>query len=148
VNSLGEVVGINTFIFSTGDGGNLGLGFAIPINRGQWVLDEIKEYGHVRTAWTGLHVRAITPQMAAGLNYRNRRGLLVREIVHGSPAERAGFEPGDLVIEINGTKVETLREGNRIIFGTRIGEAVSVTFERDREIKELDLVLEEKKDEI
>ncbi|UCH85610.1 MAG: trypsin-like peptidase domain-containing protein, partial [Candidatus Latescibacterota bacterium] len=80
VDSRGRVIGINTFIFSTGSGGNLGMGFAIPVNRGKWVLDEIQRYGRVRDVWVGITVREVTPQFAAALELGSSRGLLVREI--------------------------------------------------------------------
>ncbi|MCZ6766574.1 MAG: trypsin-like peptidase domain-containing protein, partial [bacterium] len=122
VNARGQVVGINTFIFSTSGGGSVGIGFAIPINRGKWVLEEMRKYGRVREIWVGLTVRAITPQLAATLDIEAIRGLLISKIDDDSPAEQAKLKPGDLIMEINGVKVTTVQHANRLIFGAKVGD--------------------------
>jgi serine protease Do len=147
VNSRGEVIGINTFIFSAGDGGSIGLGFAIPINRGKWVLSEIQNHGRVRQAWLGIRVSTITPEFAAGLNLKQRRGLLVREIDHGSPAEQAGIRPGDVITGVNGVMVGTSRDANRIIYGSTIGERLTFDIARKDKTFTIDVVLKEKPNE-
>jgi serine protease Do len=144
INSRGEVIGINTFIFSAGDGGNIGMGFAIPINRGKWVLAEIQEHGRVREAWLGIRVSTVTPELAAGLNLRHTRGLLIREIDHGSPAEKAGLRAGDLITAVNGEPVATSQDANRVIFGSRVGESLQFDIARKDKTRSIDVVLEEK----
>lgn len=146
VNAEGEVIGINTFIFSAGSGGNIGLGFAIPINRGQWVLSEIRNYGRVRDAWLGIRVSTITPEFAAGLDLKQSRGLLIREIDHESPAEKAGLRAGDVITAVNGVMVGTTRDANRIIYGSKIGEKLSFDIARKNKTLRIEVVLEEKPD--
>lgn len=148
VNSRGEVIGINSFIFSSPGGGNLGIGFAIPINRGKWVLEEIVEHGRIRNVWLGILVHSIRPQDAAGLNLKTDRGLLVGQIEDESPADKADLRPGDLIVAVNGYEVKTRREANRIIYGSRIGERLKFDILRKGKRREVTVVLEEKPDEI
>ncbi|MEE9270529.1 MAG: trypsin-like peptidase domain-containing protein [Candidatus Krumholzibacteria bacterium] len=147
INSRGEVIGINTFIFSAGNGGNLGMGFAIPINRGKWVLEEFKNYGRVRAIWVGLVVRDITPELAAGLDLKVSRGLLVREIEEGAPADKAGLKAGDLIVAVNGQKVRTRKEANHIIFGSKIGDELVFDINRRGKNKVVKLKLAERPDD-
>jgi S1-C subfamily serine protease len=146
VDSRGSVIGINTSIFTAG-GGSLGMGFAIPINRGKLVLEEIQKYGRVREKWLGFTVTDITPQAAAALGLSQKEGLLVREIQLDSPADKAGLKPGDLITAVNGTKVGTAQEANRLIFGAKIGERITFELIRGGAEKRITLVLEEKPNE-
>jgi serine protease Do len=148
VDSRGHVIGINTFIFSTGSGGNLGMGFAIPINRGKWVLEEIQRYGRVREVWVGITVREVTPQFAAALELGSARGLLVREIQLESPADKAGVKPGDLITSVNGQPIATLQEANRMIFGLKVGDTLEFEIDRRGERESVTLELEERPNEI
>ncbi len=148
VNSMGEVIGINTFIFANRGGGNLGMGFAVPSNRGRWVLAEIQEHGRIRDAWLGIRVSTITPELAAGLNLDQKQGLLIREIDHGSPAEKASMRLGDLIIAVNGQKVVTSRQANRIIHGSRIGETLTFQILRQGKRRKIDVVLAERPEEM
>lgn len=144
VSSSGEVIGINTFIFSAGDGGNLGMGFAIPINAAKMVIEEITAYGHVRSVWTGLEVRELTPDMAQRLDLAVSTGLFVERIVEGSPAERAGMKVGDVIIEVNGVKIVDTDQANRTIFGLTVGETLNMRLLRGDELLSVDLTLEER----
>lgn len=148
VNSAGEVIGINTFIFSAGDGGNLGMGFAIPINRGRWILDELLTYGRVRSIWTGLMVTELYPELAASLNLTTARGLLISRVEEKGPAGKAGLKPGDLILRINGNHVGTLREANRIIFGSKVGDHLTVEIDSKGRKRSVDLILEERPGDI
>lgn len=146
VDSRGRVIGINTSIFTAG-GGNLGMGFAIPINRGKWVLEEIQKYGRVREVWVGVTVMDITPQAAAALGLSQQQGLFVREIQLGSPTDKAGLKPGDVIVKVNGTKVRSAAEANRIIFGAKIGDRISFEVIRGGSEKHFTVALEEKPNE-
>ena len=148
VNSRGQVVGINTFIFTAGSGGNLGMGFAIPINRGKWVLDEFKNYGKVRPIWVGLTVRDVTPELAMGLGLQASRGLLVRGIDEDSPADMAGLKMKDIIIAVNDKKVMSRQEANHVIFGAKIGDEQTFDVLRNGKERKIKLRLEEKPDEI
>ncbi len=148
INSRGEVIGINTFIFSTGNGGNLGMGFAIPINRGKWVLDELLTYGRVRDIWTGIRVARITPEIALALNLKTSQGLLINQVEESSPAGKAGLKPGDLILVINDKRVNSVREANRIIFGSRVGDELKLEISRKNKRKKINLTLEERPSDI
>lgn len=148
VNALGQVVGINTLIISPGGGGSVGIGFAIPINRGKWVLDEMRKYGRVRETWVGLRVRALTPQLAATLDIESTRGLLISKIEDHSPAEQAKLKPGDVIMEINHVKVTTVQHANRLIFGAKVGDQLHFRIDRRGKSKDVTILLREKSDEI
>ncbi len=148
LDSNGNIIGINTFIFSAGGGGSLGMGFAIPINRGKWVLDEIQRYGRVRKVWVGITVREITPELATVLNLDERKGLLIREIQLESPADKVGLKPGDLITSVNGVNVSTTRDANRTIFGLKVGDRLTFDISREGETRQFTLVLEERQNEI
>ncbi len=132
VNAMGEVIGINTFIFSTG-GGSLGIGFAIPINTVIRVTREILEYGRVRQVWIGIRVQEITQTVANYFRIRDRQGLLVWGIEEGSPAAQAGIEVGDIIRQVNGVPVDRASQAQRKIFGATIGDTITLTLERDGE---------------
>jgi len=147
VNALGQVIGINTFIFSMSGGGSVGIGFAIPINRGKWVLDEMRQYGRVRQIWAGLTVRTLTPELAASQDLEFTRGLLIGRIDDDSPAEEAKLKPGDLITEINGVRVTTIQHANRLIFGSKVGDTLLLRIERRGDSKEVTMLLREKIDD-
>src|SRR5919106_4083836 len=103
INLRGEVVGINTAIFSR-TGGNLGIGFAIPINLAKELLPQLKSKGKVTRGWLGVVIQRVTPEIAEGLGMEKTRGALVATVIEGSPADRAGVKTGDVIIEYNGQK--------------------------------------------
>jgi serine protease Do len=131
VSSTGQVVGINTFIFSTGDGSNLGMGFAIPINTAKMVIDEFIHFGHVRGVWTGLEVRELTQELAQVLDIEFNSGLFIDRIFEDSPAEAAGLEVGDIIVEVNGIMVRNVKQANRSIFGLRVGDKLNLVILRN-----------------
>lgn len=130
VSSNGEVIGINTFIFTEGSGSNLGMGFAIPVNTTKMVIDEIMRYGRVRELWTGLEITELTPAVARALNLAISKGLLVDRIMEESPAAEAQIQVGDVIIEVNGIKVQNLAQANRAIFGLLVGDILNIVLLR------------------
>jgi S1-C subfamily serine protease len=143
VASNGEVVGINTFIFSNEDGTTLGIGFAIPANIAKMVMDEFKRYGKVRGVWTGLIVAEMNPNMAATLGINTVSGLLVDRIVEGSPAADADMQVGDVIVEAHGMVIEGAREVSRAIYGLRVGDILELVVIRGGERKAISLELAE-----
>src|SRR5205823_1350985 len=129
VNGLGDVIGINTFIFTSG-GGSLGIGFAIPINTAKRIVDEIRRYGHVRLAWSGLQVQPVTPYLAARLGVSRSGGLVVTRVEERSPAASAGLRTGDIIYRVNGEAVNTAEDAQRSIFGAGVGDAIALDLER------------------
>jgi serine protease Do len=129
VNGDGEVIGINTFIFTRG-GGSLGIGFAIPIDLAKRVLDEIQRHGHVRVAWPGMQVQALTPYLARRLGLTDASGLIVTRVDPGGPAGRAGVRAGDRVRRVNGIEIHDLDDAQGAIYGAGVGDRLSLTLER------------------
>jgi serine protease Do len=142
VNALGEVIGINTFIFTTG-GGNLGISFAIPISTVVRIVREMVEFGRVRQVWIGIRVQEISNMVAQYFGIVDRRGLLVWGIDAGSPAARAGIQVGDVIRSVNGAPVSRAAEASRLIFGAAIGDEIELDMERKGERHKVKIKLEE-----
>ncbi|MBN2565078.1 MAG: trypsin-like peptidase domain-containing protein [Candidatus Eisenbacteria bacterium] len=142
VNSAGEVIGVNSFIFTT-SGGSEGLGFAIPINVARLVINELLEFGHVRDVWVGMRVQDITPALVQSLGLPAIRGVVTSFLEPGSPAERAGVRAGDIVVAVNGRPIDSVRQARRAIFGSRVGDTISVTVLRAGERRDFNIKLEE-----
>jgi serine protease Do len=142
VNGDGEVIGINTFIFTRG-GGSLGMGFAIPIETAQRLLGELKKYGRIRAAWAGLQVQPVTPYLAARLGLAKAEGLVVSRVDPKSPATVAGLKVGDVIVKVNGEAVNTAEDAQRSIFGAGVGDTVRLDVERAGAAVKVRLVLAE-----
>ena len=139
VNAEGEVIGINTFIFTAG-GGSEGIGFAIPINAARKVARELIDHGEVRGAWLGLDVQELTPELRERMGERD--GVLITEVEEGSSAERSGLRRGDLVIQVNARRIMGLDDWEATNSCVLVGEKVRVTVLRDNEIFEFELTAE------
>ena len=142
VNADGEVIGINTFIFTQG-GGSIGLGFAIPINLGKKILQEIRNYGRVRVAWPGMTLHPVTPYVAQRLGFDDLTGMVVSRIEPGGPAARAGVVVGDRILRVNGQPVNSVDDAQRSIYGAAVGDQLRMTVERAKRTRELSLTLAE-----
>lgn len=123
VNTRGELVGINTAIFST-SGGSHGVGFAIPADLAQGVLEEIKQRGRVSRGWIGITARDLNAGVIKSFGLRTQEGVLVAATVEKSPAAVAGLRPGDVITEINGTPIHATQELQEAI--TRAGPNVTL----------------------
>jgi len=130
VNGKGEVIGVNTFIFTSG-GGSLGMGFAIPVNVAKKVVREIIKYGAVRGVWIGISVQDITPYLAQQLGVSDTRGVIVVKLEDDSPADKAGVKVGDLIRKVQGERVQNSDDAARSIFGAGIGDILTLAIERD-----------------
>ncbi|MFP4313820.1 MAG: DegQ family serine endoprotease [Alphaproteobacteria bacterium] len=133
-NLKGEVIGINTAIFSP-TGGSVGIGFAIPSNLAKPVIDQIIKYGRTRRGWLGVRIQTVTDEIAESLDLPNTSGALVASITPEGPAEEAGLQHGDVILEFNGQEVEDMRSLPRIVAETPIGEAVDLHYWREGERK-------------
>ena len=135
INLQGKVVGINTAIFSRG-GGNIGIGFAIPINLVKELLPQLKSKGKVTRGWLGVVIQGVTPAIAESLGMDEARGALVANVNRDAPAERGGIEIGDVIIEFNGQLVKESNDLPIIVARTSVGKEVSVIVLRDgKEVK-------------
>jgi len=106
VNVKGELIGINTAILSNGGGGNQGVGFAIPVNMARNMMDQIMHEGKVSRGWLGVGIQGVTPELAKQFHVNGEaRGVLISDVTPGGPADKAGLKRGDIITEVNGTKV-------------------------------------------
>ncbi len=148
VSADGLVVGINTFIFSSSSGSsNIGMGFAIPVNTAKMVIDELRQYGRFRNVWTGLIVKELTPDVIKQLAIPFNTGLVVAQLEQGGPAEEAGIEVGDVIIEINGKTILDASQAERVIFGRQVGDDLEVVIWRDGRTLDVKLKLVEAKEQ-
>jgi len=136
INMKGEVVGINTAIIASGQG----IGFAIPINMAKEIAPQLQEKGHVTRGWLGVGIQEMTPELAKSFGLKEKKGALVAEVVSGSPAEKAGIEQGDVIVEFDGKEVTESKDLPRMVASTPVGKAVTIKLSRsgkvlDRQVK-------------
>ncbi len=129
-NLSGDVIGINTAIFSP-SGGSVGIGFAIPSNLAQPIIRQLIEYGRTRRGWLGVKIQTVTDEIAESLELDKARGALVASVTEGSPAEEAKLKVGDVIIEFDGKEVSEMRALPRIVAETPIDKKVTLKYWRD-----------------
>jgi serine protease Do len=141
-NLDGEVIGINTAIFSP-SGGNVGIGFAIPSNLALPVIESLKEDGRVKRGWLGVRIQTVTDEIAESLGLEHANGALVASVTPDGPAEAAEIQPGDVVLEFDKKPIDRMRGLPRIVAETPIGKAVEVEIWRRGERKTVEVTLGE-----
>jgi len=125
VDAEGNLVGINTAMFSR-SGGYQGIGFAIPTSLAEDVMKEILQHGRPVRGWLGVEAQAITPQIARALELDDTRGVVVVGVVRGGPAHRAGLQPGDVIVAIDGKKIAEARQALLAISSRKPGSRVKL----------------------
>ncbi|NUM35578.1 MAG: DegQ family serine endoprotease [Candidatus Brocadiae bacterium] len=134
VNLRGEVIGINTAIASR-TGGNIGIGFAVPINMARAVMNQLIRSGKVTRGWLGVKIQEITPDLAKGFNLSKNEGALVSEVMKDSPAEKAGIMQGDVILGYDGIPVENPNQLRNLVASTEIGRKVRLAiFRQDKQL--------------
>jgi len=128
-NENGEVVGINTAIFSP-SGGSVGIGFAIPSNLAKPVIDQLIKYGQTRRGWLGIHIEEVTPEIAQSFGLDKAHGALVSSVTPGGPAEKAGIKHGDIILKFNNTAIKEMRELPLMVAQAEIGKKATLTLWR------------------
>jgi serine protease Do len=126
-NLQGEVVGINTAIIPNGQG----IGFAVPVNQARALLPQLEAKGEVTRGYLGVHVQAITPELAKTLKLTDTKGALVADVTSGSPAETAGLKRGDVIVGFAGKEVTEVGNLPALVAATPIDTTVDVTVRRD-----------------
>ncbi len=145
-NMDGEVIGINTAIYSR-SGGSIGLGFSIPSNQAKLVVDQLRNFGHARRGWIGVNIQQVTPDIAESVGLKDPSGAMVASVAEDGPAAKAKLKGGDVVISFNDTPVKEMRNLPRIVAETEIGKKVPITVWRDGHEVKLDIVVGELPDD-
>lgn len=143
INIYGEVIGINRMIYSK-SGGYMGIGFAIPINTAQSILNQLKKFGKVKRGYFGITIIELNERYAKQLGLDSTDGTLVGEIISGSPAEKGGLRVGDVILKLDEKKIKGYRDLLNKIGETQIGKTVRVSIWRDRRIINLNVKVTER----
>ncbi|RQW87894.1 MAG: DegQ family serine endoprotease [Geobacter sp.] len=137
-NAKGEVIGINTAIVSGGQG----IGFAIPVNMAKSVITQLRETGKVTRGWLGVSVQPVTPDLAKSFGMKNDKGALISEVMKDSPAEKAGFKVGDIILDFDGKPIADMHELPRLAAVTPVGKKAVVKVLRNGKIIEKTVIIE------
>lgn len=129
VNIRGELIGINTAIFSR-SGGYQGIGFAVPSNMARLVMNQLVQKGKVTRGWLGVTIQELTPELSQKFGLRNAKGALVGDVAKGSPAEKAGLKRGDIILEYNGKKITDVGTLRNMVAQSKVGSEVPLTISR------------------
>lgn len=145
VNLLGDLVGINTAIYAPGGArsGNIGIGFAIPVNMARQITVQLIEHGEVRRGRLGVATQDLTPELAAAFEIARKKGVVVAQVEVGSPADRAGIQVGDVLISVNGSEVESAAQVRNQVGMLRIGDRVDIEILRGGKSRQITATVEE-----
>ncbi len=136
VNLRGELIGINTAIYGSG-GGNIGIGFAIPVNMARQIISQLVEHGEVRRGRLGFVVQDLTPELAEAFGVARKKGVVVARVEAKSPAQKAGIRVGDVIIAVNGREVDNSAQVRNEIGLLRVGSEVEIEVLRDGKTRSL-----------
>lgn len=136
VNLDGEVIGINTAI-ATRTGGNMGIGFAIPINMAKQVMEQLIDTGKVTRGWLGVIIQTITPELKEQFNLKTNEGALVGDVDEDGPAKKAGMRRGDVIVEFQGEKIKDVNHLRNLVAATKVGTMAEVKVNREGKLTTL-----------
>ena len=146
VNIKGELVGVNTAIFST-TGGYQGIGFAIPSNMAKVVMESLIKTGKVIRGWLGVNIQPLTPDLMKQFNLKEEKGVLVGDVVENSPAEKAGVQRGDVIVEFDGKDVIDALSLRNMVANTLPGKVVVIKIIRDGKLETVRVTISETSEE-
>ena len=126
----GKVIGINTAIL--GQSGSIGIGFSIPSNSAQKVIDQLIKFGETKRGWLGVRIQDVTEEIAEVEKLDKARGALVASVAEDSPSDKAGIKAGDIILEFNGTRINEMKELPKIVAQTEVGKTVEVKVWRNK----------------
>jgi len=141
-NLNGEVIGVNTAIVSQ-SGGNVGIGFAIPINMAKSVMPQLKERGKVIRGWLGVSIQVVTQEIKEKFGLKTEEGALIGEVTKGSPADKGGLKRGDVIINFDGKKVKVMDTLPVMVAETPVGKEVEILIIRKGKEKRLTIIIGE-----
>ena len=138
-NLDGDVIGINTAIL--GQSGSIGIGFAIPSNSAQKVIDQLIKFGETKRGWLGVRIQVVTEEIADSLKLDKPKGALVASVAKGSPSDKGGIKDGDVILEFDGKLINEMKELPKIVAETEVGKTVNVKIWRNNKelIKQIEL---------
>ena len=128
----GKVIGINTAIIAPGSSGSIGIGFAIPSNPASKVIKQLVKYGETKRGWLGVRIQQVTKEIAELEKLEKAEGALVASVSQNSPADQAGIKAGDIILEFDGKKIETMRNLPKLVAQTEVGKRVTVKIWRNQ----------------
>ena len=141
-NYDGEVLGINTAIFSP-TGGSVGIGFSIPANLAKPILEQLKKYGKTQRGWLGVRIQELTPEISKSLGLKNDEGVLISMVNPGEPAEKGGLKSGDVIIEFNNKKIKDVKSLQRTVAESAVESKATVKVWRDNKFRNFTVKLGE-----
>jgi serine protease Do len=142
VNIKGELIGINTAIFSR-SGGYQGIGFAVPSDMARMVMDQLMKQGKIVRGWLGVTIQDITPELSQKFGLKDSKGALVGDISKGSPAEKAGITRGDIILEFNGKEIKSVGSLRNMVSQSKVGSQVKLKILRGGKEYEIAAVIDE-----
>ena len=133
-NLKGEVIGVNTAIIAPGQSGSIGIGFAIPANAASNVIDQLIKFGETKRGWLGVRIQEVTKEIAEVEKLKKPEGALVASVGQGSPAEKAGIKAGDIILEFDGKKINTMKKLPNVVASTEVGKSVELKIWRNKKL--------------
>ena len=133
-NLKGEVIGVNTAIIAPGQSGSIGIGFAIPANAASNVIEQLIKFGETKRGWLGVRIQEVTKEIADVEKLKKTEGALVASVGQGSPAEKAGIKAGDIILEFDGKKINTMKKLPNVVASTEVGKSVKLKIWRNKKL--------------
>ena len=133
-NLKGEVVGINTAIIAPNQSGSIGIGFAIPANAASKVIDQLVNYGETRRGWLGVRIQEVSKEIAEAVELQKPEGALVASVGEKSPADKAGIKAGDIILEFDEKKIDTMRTLPKVVANTEVGKNIKLKIWRNKRL--------------
>jgi len=130
----GKVIGINTAIIAPGASGSIGIGFAIPANPASKVIDQLIKYGETKRGWLGVRIQEVTKEIAEVEKLEKPKGALVASVAEKSPADKGGLKAGDIILEFDGKKIDTMRTLPKLVAQTEVGKRVTLKIWRNQKL--------------
>ena len=140
-NLKGEVIGINTAIIAPGQSGSIGIGFAIPANAASNVIDQLIKFGETKRGWLGVRIQEVTKEIAEVEKLKKPQGALVASVGENSPADKAGIKAGDIILNFDGKKIDTMRTLPKVVASTEVGKSVELKIWRNKKLISKRLIL-------
>ena len=141
-NMKGEVIGINTALFST-TGVNMGVGFAIPINTAGWIASQLEQNGTVKRGWIGIKIQSNNKDVARDLKINDNQGVIVSEVTENSPAAKAGINAGDVILSLGKTEISNSKDFSRLVAESPIGKKITLVLLRGQQVKTVNVMVQE-----